>query len=68
MSSFKSKVLSRFKKKEKVVKEEKEENEGGREEWSSGIDFFLSSLGYAGKLNINLNKNGNKHAANIFIS
>ena len=49
MSSFKSEVLSRFKKKEKEVKEEKEKNEGGREEWSSGIDFFLSSLGYAGK-------------------
>ena len=44
---IKSRVLNKFKKKEKPVKEE--ENNGGRETWGSGLDFFFSALGYAGK-------------------
>lgn len=65
MSSFKSKVFSRFKKKEKVQKDKNEENEGGREEWSNGLDFFLSSLGYAGKYYVNL-KNDKTTNSDLF--
>ena len=38
-------IKNRFKKKK--VEIEKEDDEG-REEWGSPIDFFLSALGYAG--------------------
>jgi hypothetical protein len=45
-TSSKSKELE-LKNMENAVVEEKKEH-GEREQWSSGLDFFLSSLGYAG--------------------
>jgi SNF family Na+-dependent transporter len=40
-----TKLKNRFEKNNETSKVKKEES--GREEWSSGLDFFLSALGYA---------------------
>lgn len=49
LDGIKSQVLGKFKKKPKPVKDE-DSNE--RETWGSGLDFFFSALGYAGKQKI----------------
>ena len=43
------KVKGRFQKKEKEEKPVSENGDEDREQWSNGLDFFLSALGYAGK-------------------
>lgn len=52
-NTVKLRVLDKLKKKEKeLAVKEQSPSEGEveeRQEWSSGIDFFLSALGYAGK-------------------
>lgn len=41
-------IKSKFQKKEKSMNLQTDDEEG-REEWGSPIDFFMSTLGYAGK-------------------
>ena len=50
-NALKLRVLDKLKKKdEEVVEKAPSEEVEERQEWSSGIDFFLSALGYAGKI------------------
>lgn len=51
-NSLKSRALSVFKKKKAEDADSVHSIEEGRETWGSGIDFFMSALGYAGNLNI----------------
>ena len=47
MSTFKTRILNKYRKKEEPVEPVETKSET-RETWGSGLDFFFSALGYAG--------------------
>lgn len=57
IDSIKKKLWPNFMKEKKAKEKKEPDNNEGKEEWSSSIDFFLSALGYAGAYLSNNSKN-----------